>query len=116
MNGLFSTLGAVFIGVILSKAFAIGAVGIDLRVLSQILDRGGLESQLSVLVLTCVITALVLSQSFDLLHCRRLSPLLILKNPSKRSDHAGIGMVMCDLVLLGAVGDCFSRVAEGAME
>jgi hypothetical protein len=40
MNGLFSTLGAVFIGVILIKAFAIGAVGIDLRVLSQILDRG----------------------------------------------------------------------------
>jgi hypothetical protein len=40
MNGLFSTLGAVFIGVILIKAFAIGAVGVDLRVLSQILDRG----------------------------------------------------------------------------
>jgi hypothetical protein len=40
MNGLFSTLGAVFIGVILIKAFAIGAVGVDLKVLSQILDRG----------------------------------------------------------------------------
>jgi hypothetical protein len=40
MNGFFSALGAVFIGVILIKAFAIGAVGVDLRVLSQILDRG----------------------------------------------------------------------------
>jgi hypothetical protein len=40
MNGLFSTLGAVFIGVLLIKAFAVGAVGIDLKVMSQILDRG----------------------------------------------------------------------------
>jgi hypothetical protein len=40
MNGLFSTLGAVFIGVILIKALAIGAIGIDLRLLSRILDRG----------------------------------------------------------------------------
>jgi hypothetical protein len=40
MNGLFSMLGAVLIGVIVIKAFAIGAIGIDLKLLSQILDRG----------------------------------------------------------------------------
>jgi hypothetical protein len=40
MNGIFSMLGAVLIGVIVIKAFAIGAIGIDLKLLSQILDRG----------------------------------------------------------------------------
>jgi hypothetical protein len=40
MNGVFSMLGAVLIGVIVIKAFAIGAIGIDLKLLSQILDRG----------------------------------------------------------------------------
>jgi hypothetical protein len=40
MNGVLSTLGAVFIGVLLIKAFAVGAVGIDIKTLSQIIDRG----------------------------------------------------------------------------
>jgi hypothetical protein len=40
MNGLFSGLGVVFVGVLLIKALAVGAVGVDLKVLSQIIDRG----------------------------------------------------------------------------
>jgi hypothetical protein len=40
MNGLFSGLGVVFVGVLLIKALAVGALGVDLKVISQILDRG----------------------------------------------------------------------------